>query len=53
MVWGDPDSGEGPGPEANLRLADNQCFKSGFNQVSWFGFEIRIRIQEGKNDPQK
>ncbi len=26
---------------------------SGFNQVSGSGFGIRIRIQEGKNDPQK
>ncbi len=26
---------------------------SGFNQVSGSGFEIRIRIQEGKNYPQK
>jgi hypothetical protein len=26
---------------------------SGFNQVSGSGYGIRIRIQEGKNDPQK
>jgi hypothetical protein len=34
----------------------NQCFgsRSGFNEVSGFGsgLKIRIRIQEGKNDPQ-
>jgi hypothetical protein len=32
-----------------------QCFGSGFNQVSGFvsGLGIRIRIQEGKSDPQK
>jgi hypothetical protein len=29
-----------------------QCFGSGFNQVSGSGSGIRIRIQEGKNDPQ-
>jgi hypothetical protein len=31
------------------------CFKSGsgFNRVSGFGFGIRIRIQEGKNDQRK
>jgi hypothetical protein len=26
---------------------------SGFNQVSGSGFGIKIRIQEGKNNPQK
>jgi hypothetical protein len=33
----------------------NQCFGSGFNQVSGSvsGFGIRIRIQESKKDPQK
>jgi hypothetical protein len=31
----------------------HQCFGSGFNQVSGSGLEIRIRIQGGKNKPQK
>jgi hypothetical protein len=38
-----------------LRFTPYEGFGSGFNQVSGSGsvFGIRIRIQEGKNDPQK
>jgi hypothetical protein len=40
---------------ATLEVTTHQGFGSGFNQVSGSGsvFGIRIRIQEGKNDPQK
>jgi hypothetical protein len=41
--------------EDSPRIEEEAVFGSGFKQVSGSvsGFGIRIRIQEGKNDPQK
>jgi hypothetical protein len=49
FVWENSDDQRYSGMKRTVKL----CFGSGFNQVSGFGSESRIRIQKGKKDTKK
>jgi hypothetical protein len=49
----DPDENEKNSVGTGYRYTFFQCCGSGLNGVPGSGFAVRIRIQEGKNGPQK